>query len=350
MNEVTLLQFGLQDAKIFGPVAVSTAAAPALFFGFMLLWGLKWRSDYRDVTAFYIAGWLIVLIFLLIWTKPWSGASREGLRKGAGEGLVTDRMAHRDGEHRVSLIQFADRFAVSWAATIQNFAQYSLAASAMGVPITAIQACSNVFFSHLAGVTPGGRKRIYGISSRALLIAWAVMLPYYLALDMFVRHFLPKYTASLQYARVMLLGIPFFAAIQILQMSYAYLSGTQRQFLVRTLVVLAVSFGITSFVAFHCASLQVVAVVQVGILAGWWLFNEWTLRDLTGERIAGWGKFLGAYALVSVIYCISTLPTHVRATYSIPIYYVCVALALAAIFNGDLRLYLGLIPSRQAKC
>src|SRR5690348_9909478 len=48
MNEVTLLQFGLQDAKIFGPVAISTAAAPALFLGFMFLWSLNRRSSYRD--------------------------------------------------------------------------------------------------------------------------------------------------------------------------------------------------------------------------------------------------------------------------------------------------------------
>jgi hypothetical protein len=107
----------------------------------------------------------------------------------------------------------------------------------------AIQACSKVFFSHLAGVTPEGRKRIYGISTRTLLIAWAVLLPYYFALDVFVRHFLPRYVPSLQYARILLLGMPFLAAIQILQMSYACLNGIQHQFLAKTAGALVASLG-----------------------------------------------------------------------------------------------------------
>ena len=348
MNEVTLLQFGLQDAKIFGPVAISTAAAPALFFGFMLLRGLRWRSDYRDVTAFYIAGWLMVLVFLLAWTKPWSGGRVKVSVKGMAKDWLQIGWAIVMANTCVSLIQFADRFAVSWAATIQNFAQYSLAASAMGVPITAIMACSNVFFSHLAGVTPGGRKRIYGISSRALLIAWSVMLPYYLALDMFVRHFLPKYTASLQYARVMLLGIPFFAAIQILQMSYAYLSGTQRQFLARTLVVLAVSFGMTSFAAFHGASLQIVAGVQVAILAGWWLFNEWSLRNLTAETRRDWTRFAGVYALVGASYWVATSPGLSMGA-AVGLYYLSVAIIVSLGCRAEVKLIFDEITgSRQA--
>ena len=79
-----------------------------------------------------------------------------------------------------------------------------------------------VFFHDLAGVTQHGRVRIYGISSRTLLLAWVILLPYYFALDVFVRRFLPRYIPSLAYARILLLGIPFLAAIQILQMSYAH--------------------------------------------------------------------------------------------------------------------------------
>jgi O-antigen/teichoic acid export membrane protein len=237
----------------------------------------------------------------------------------------------------VSLIQFADRFAVSWAATIQNFAQYSLAASAMGVPMMAIQACSNVFFSHLAGVTPGGRKRIYGISSRLLLIAWAMLLPYYFALDIFVRHFVPKYLASLQYARVLLLGIPFLAAVQILQTNYAYLTGVQRQFFARTVAVLTVSLGITSFVAFHFGSLRIVAAAQVMVLAGWWLSNEWTLRGLTGEGFLSWARFLLVYSLTGISYWMVTASARNRPLIAVFLCYIAAAVALCIFSRGDVR-------------
>ena len=337
MNEATLLQFGLQDAKIFWPVAISTAAPPAIFFGVILLWGLKWRSDYRDVTAFYIAGWLMVLVFLLIWTKPWSGVRVRVSAKQQAKDWLRIGWPIVVANTAVCLIQFADRIAVSWAATIQNFAQYSLAGSAMAVPITAIAACSNVFFSHLAGVTSGGRKRMYRLSSRLILIAWAALLPYYFALDIFVGHFLPKYTASLQYARVLLLGMPFLAAVQILQTNLAYLSGRQRSFLAQTLAVLVLSVGITSFVAFHVGSLRVVAAAQVGILAAWWLFNEWNLRDLTDGYFGGWIGFFGIYGVASGCYWLVTGWTGQPAVLLSLIYYALFGVLLSVAGPEELR-------------
>jgi O-antigen/teichoic acid export membrane protein len=210
-NLVTVLQFGLQSEKIFRPVAISAVAAPALFLAFLLLWRSKWQSDYREVTIFYGVGWLIVLFFLMAWTKPWGGARGRAPVRGLARDCVLSGWSILMANTGVMLIMNADRLAVSWAATIQGFAQYSLAASAMAVPITAIQACSKVFFSHLAGVTSEGRRRIYGIISRTLLMAWAILLPYYFALNLFLRHFLPKYEPSLAYARILLLGIPFLA-------------------------------------------------------------------------------------------------------------------------------------------
>jgi O-antigen/teichoic acid export membrane protein len=337
-NEVTLLQFGLQSAKIFRPVAVSTVAAPALFLAFVLLWHAKWQSDYREVTGLYATGWLIALVFLLAWTKPWSGE-----RGGAGVTALAKDCVQSGwpivmANTGVMLIVFADRLAVSWAATIQNFAQYSLAASAMAVPITAIQASGKVFFSHLAGVTPEGRKRIYGISSRTLLVAWAILLPYYFGLGVFIRHFLPKYIPSLTYARILLLGIPFLAVIQILQMSYAYLNAIQKQFLARTTVVLAVSLGTTSFAAFHAGSLRIVAGVQVAILGGWWLFNESTLRGLTDQTAADWLRFIGVYGLASTSYWVTTTWTGHEAVFTL-LYYSCLAVVLAVLCRDELRLW-----------
>jgi len=337
-NLVTLLQFGLQSAKMFRPVAISTVAAPALFLGLVLLWHYHWHSDFREVTSFYATGWLTVLVFLLAWTKPWSGPRNTIEVKRLAKDCVQSGWPIVLANIGVALIVSADRLAVSWAATIQNFAQYSLAASAMAVPITVIQACSKVFFSHLAGVTQDGRKRIYGISSRTLLIAWAILLPYYFALDVFVRHFLPKYATSLPYARILLLGIPFLASILILQMSYAYLNGLQRHFLGRTATVLAVSLGVTSFAALHTGSLRIVAGVQMAILGAWWLFNEWTLRELTGEMAGGWLKFLGIYGLASASYWMATHWAGRDVAAAVLLYYSLLGVVLALLCRGDVRL------------
>jgi O-antigen/teichoic acid export membrane protein len=337
INQTTLLQFGLQDAKIFAPVAISIAAAPAFFFALVLAWSAKWRMDYREVAEFFIVAWLAALVYLLVRTKPWTGARAQILRGsiakewlGIGWPIVVANTA-------VLLIQFADRFAVNWAATIENFAQYSLAASAMGVPIMAIQACSQVSFSHFAGLTLERRRKIYGLCSYIVLAAWAALLPYYFVLAAFVRHFLPKYEPSLPYARVMLLGIPFLAAVQILQTNYAYLGGVQGRFSVVTLGALAVSLGITSFVAFSFGSLRLVAAVQVALLAAWWLFNEWSLRGLTGERVGSWLRFAVAYSLVGVCYWWATRPAAALA--AALACYVAAGLVLCACFSRSFRFF-----------
>jgi O-antigen/teichoic acid export membrane protein len=346
-NVVTVQQYSLQAARIFRPVAISAAAAPGLFLVLAFAWRYRWQSDYREVTSFYVAGWLIVLLFLLTRTRPWSGPRREVSAIRLAKDCVLSGWPMVMANTGVMLIAFADRLAVSWSATIQNFAQYSLAASAMSVPITAIQACSKVFFPHLAGVGLERRKRVYGISLRTLLFAWAILLPYYFALDVFIRHFLPKYFPSLAYARILLLGIPFLAAILILQMSYAYLHQMQKPFLVRTVAVLIVSIGITSFTAFHVGSLQIVAAVQVAILGAWWLFNEWTLRELTGETPSGWVKFLWIYGLASLAYWLATGWTG-HSTVSVLAYYACLATVLIAFCREDVRVWIRLVPRGRA--
>jgi len=338
INLVMLLQFGLQSAKIFRPVAISTVAAPALFLGFVLLWHFRWYSEYREVTILNAAAWLIVLVLLLAWTKPWSGPRSAIGVKRLAKACVKSGWPIVLANTGVLLIVSADRLAVSWAATIRNFAQYSMGASAMAVPITIIQACSKVFFSHLAGVTPDGRKRIYAICSRTLLIAWAVLLPYYFALDLFVRHFLPIYAPSLAYARILLLGIPFLASIQILQMSYAYLNGMQKHFLGRTAAVLAVTLGVTSFAAFHADSLRTVAAVQVAVLGAWWLLNEWTLRNLTGETAGSWLEFLCIYGLASASYWTATHWAGRDVAVAVLLYFSLLGVILALLCRGDVRL------------
>lgn len=303
-NETTILQFALQSAKRFRPAAVSMVVAPGLFLALVLLWQTMGRTSYREVTCFYVAAWLAVLGFLLAWmrlpretdgTASWTALARPCLRTGWPIVLANTG---------VMGIVFADRLAVSWAAGIQEFAQYSLAASAMAVPIMAIQACGKVFFSHAAALAPQERKRIYGASSRMVLLAWVLLLPYYFALEIFLRHYLPLYFPSLAYARILLLGVPFLAAIQILQMNFAYLNGLQKRFLAHTGLVLAVSLGATSLAAFHFGSLRLVAAVQVALLGGWWMVNEWMAREVTGQRLWNWIEFSAAYVVAASVFCL----------------------------------------------
>ena len=152
-NITATLQFALQGARVFQPVAISTGAVRAPFLGLLLLFNYKWGSDYREVTGLYLAGYMMVLLFLLAWTRPWTGL-RPGIdMKTLAKACVLSGWPIMIANTGLNIIQFADRLALSWTATIQNFAQYSLAASTLMVPVTAIQSCSQVFFTPSRGHT-----------------------------------------------------------------------------------------------------------------------------------------------------------------------------------------------------
>jgi O-antigen/teichoic acid export membrane protein len=336
-NLGALLLFGLQAARSFVPVAISAVAAPTLFLGFVLLWQIEWQGNYREIILFDLAGWFVVLVFLLAWIRPWESSAVTVPLKALAQDCLANGWPMLLTNMGMTLTMYADRLAASWAATIQDFAQYSLAASAMAVPLTAIQACNSVLFPHLAGVTQERRRRIYGITSRTVVMAWAILLPYYFALEFFIHHFLRKYAPSLAYARILLLGIPFLAAIQILQSSYAFLSGIQKQFMIWTGIALVFSLGISAFAAFFTGSLRIVAGAQVAVLGAWWLFNEWALQKLTGDNLGDWLKFLAIYGAASCGYWLATSWNVYGFGVSIVVYYLGVAAVLTAFCRRELR-------------
>lgn len=340
-----LLQYGLQSARIFKPVAFATAAPYGLVLGFVALKELSKATNYRELIFFYLLSWLVVLGILSFYAKPWRSAGRaEALHLGrtfiwAGFPILLANSG-------VVLILCLDRLAISWTMSIQNFAQYSLAASTMAVPVAAIQAVYRVFFSHVATLDQQQRREIYRSASRFLLLFWSLLLPYYFALDGFVRYYLPQYIASLAIARMLLLGILFVGCIQVLHMSFSYLHGRQGLFLMGTLLMLAVGLGLTLFAVVSLRSLLDVAVAQIITLGLWWLLNEITLRDLTGLTVTDWGNFLAVFGSAGFCYWIASRYGH-GVLSSMLLYYASLAVVLCTAFRAELRLVPKLLSQPQ---
>jgi hypothetical protein len=93
-------------------------------------------------------------------------------------------------------------------------------------------------------------------------------------------------------------------------MSFAYLHGRQRQFLIRTVEMLVIGLAITVFAASVLHSLTGVAIAEVATVGTWWFLNEWDMRDLTGQSFRDWMRFLGIAALASTGYAIAVLLGH----------------------------------------
>jgi O-antigen/teichoic acid export membrane protein len=336
-NINALLQYCLQSARRFKPVALATAAPAGIFVLLTFLWNLKRVPDFRLLIVLYCVAWLSALVYLWNRVKPLQGSCSSKPAWSLGKSFVLIGWPIVLSGVGFSLVQSADRLVVSWALQIHQFAEYSLASSAMFVPVTAISAIYRVFFSHAAGLQHEGRARVYAHASKFLLLAWSVLLPYFFVLEVVVRHVLPRYLVALPAAGILLFSILFLAEIQILHTSFAYIYGRQRDFLFLTLGALIVAFSVGLAMALFFGSLVAVAVGQLASLGIWWCVNDWILRETTGQSWAGRLTQLGIFG-----WCVIGFETAMRTTENVGarilIYYAMVSACLILACRSEVKI------------
>jgi O-antigen/teichoic acid export membrane protein len=290
-NVEIVLQCALQAARRFVPVAVATAVPTGLFLVLACI-VLLWRKpDARILISCYFVGWLLVLGYL--WSRVHPFAARSTISAWTiGKRYIAIGWPITLANTAFGLVQSSDRFVLSSAVSIYDFAQYSLAASTMMVPVTLIAAIARVFFPHLAATERHRHPEVYGQASSVMVLAWSVLLPYYFVVDWFVHRFLQAYVPILPVAGILLLGALFLAVIQILHGSVFSLYGKQKHFLLYAVVAVGLSLGLAfmAITIFH--SLRLVAAMQVAALGMWWLFNAWKLNAITGESWRDLGLML----------------------------------------------------------
>ena len=286
-NVTALLQYSLQAARQFKLVAVASTLPMGVFVLLAVLWTRVATPNVSILIALFIVGWSCVLIVYWIRIRPFS--HKESVSASViGRRLLALGWPIALSNTVYGLIQTVDRLAVSSIFSINEFAQYSFAASALFIPITAITAGSQVFFPHIAAVEEGNRTKAYSSGSLLLVIAWGLSLPYYFILQIFVRNFLPKYEPGLPAAMVLMFSVLFLGGIQILQGSFFNIYGLQRSFLKSSIAALLVGLCLVLAAALRFKSLTVIAIAQVLTLALWWQFNEWKLKEVTGQSIRDW--------------------------------------------------------------
>jgi O-antigen/teichoic acid export membrane protein len=340
-NLVTILQLSLQAARDFLPVTISAVAPAAIFVTFILLLALIYKPGHRELIFLYAVAWSTALSFLWNRVAPFSSPSKLNLWSFAFENIRTG--------WPITLASFgfdffasADRFVVSTAASIRHFAQYSLAASIMTIPLTVIGTVYRVFLPHLATKSSGQQAASYHKASRLVLLGWVVLLPYYVAVDLFVRRFLPVYQEALPIARVLVLAVLFLALIRILQMSIFNLSGNQRRFLVSAgaAVILSLSMAFVGFLLFR--SLVLVACTQVFTAALWWTANEILLTRIVQPDWNTWMQFVFVFAWsAAALLLVTRYIPHPGA--AVVAYYAAVMVPVLLCCGDELRLAIGLL-------
>jgi O-antigen/teichoic acid export membrane protein len=337
VNLSLVLQYSLQSARRFKPLAFATAAPAGIFVVLTFLLHLRAVPGFRGLIALYCASWAGALVYLWVQVKPLHRADGLNSAWTFGKACIITGWPIVLASCGLGLVQSADRIIVSSALPIRDFAQYSLASSMMFVPVTAIAAVYRVFFSHVAAVEHEGRARVYAHASKFLLLAWSLLLPYFFVLEAFVHWSLPKYLTALPVAGILLLGVIFLAEIQVLHMSFAYLYGRQRQFLILTLGALALSFSIALALTIFLRSLVAVAIGQVVALAIWWFANEWKLREVTDQNWKDWLRMISLFGWSLASYGISMRCTN-KTVWQISIYYLLIVFVLSLACRDEFRI------------
>ena len=294
-NTTTVLLYALQAAREFGTVAVAVAIPTGGFLALAVVCHFVTLADYRMLIASYLLGWIFLLLFLWTRLQPLNGSFSITAGVIARQFIITgwpimlSSLAY-------CIVQSADKLVVSATGSLYGFAQYSLAASVMALPIAAITAVSRVFFPHLAAIDPQHHRGAYNRATVLAFLCWSVSVPYYFILERIVRSLLPKYIEGLPYAEILLNGAVFLGSIQILQLSLSNIYRRQRQFLLWACGAVFISLSLALFAATELRSLKAVATSQVVSVLIWWQINEWNLRDISGQTWRSWTRLLYLFA------------------------------------------------------
>ena len=290
-NITTLLLYALQATREFGAVGIAVSIPSGGFLILVIICYFLKIADYRTLVVSYLLGWTFLLLFLWNRLQPLKSSAGVAARS-IGKQLIVSGWPIMLANLAYGVVQSADKIVVNATASIYGFAQYTLAASVMSVPIAAIAAVSRVFFPHIAACAPEHHRKTYGLSAKLAFLCWSLTVPYYLVLARVVPIMLPKYLEGLPYAKVLLCGTVFLGSIQILQLSFSNIYGRQRQFLLSASAAVAVSLLLALLASTQLHSLKAVAASQVVSVLIWWQINEWNLRDVSGQTWRDWAQLL----------------------------------------------------------
>ncbi len=311
-NLLGLTQVFLQAHSRFTQVALGNSLPGAIFVVLLLALAVTHHATVSGLLAAYLASWAVTLVILLFQARragnsvsatalstnaapPPLPAWRLGLTYiAAGWPIVLANTGF-------GLMQSADRVTVNLTRPIHDFAIYSLSQSTIYVPITLLAGVSRVAFSYFARTTHEGRAGVYRSSTRSLTMLWMLLLPYYFAVELVVKRFLPRYVPGLPAGRILLLSVLFLSLIQIVQMNTYNLEGRQRHFFAGSLVAVLVAFGTAWVGSRIIGTLAAVAWSQVLTAMLWWLANEYFLRARTGVRWPDVLRILAGFAASAIL-------------------------------------------------
>jgi len=287
-NCSTIGQVALQARKQFDRLSFFTVVTAASLLGLLLAWKLAGRLSALTAIASYVAANLLAAI----------GIWRAVLRPGAGRvphlreigklGIADIHLGWRIliANSLLVLVPSLDRFFVSGALSIRDFAMYAFAGNALAIVYTVAISAARVVYPYLSeGTSLESRRRAYTLGRATLLTLWSFSLTLYFPTALLVHWILPRYVSSLPVVRVLMINSGFVSMIHILHANYFRVSLALNQFLIGCAVGLA-SAVVLLTLAMRIGRLEWFAGAMTVAVVIWWATNERLLSRSLGDA---WG-------------------------------------------------------------
>lgn len=300
-NSSMLGQIALQARRQFGPLSVFTVVTSATFFGLVVGWEILGRLDARVAIISFVIANLIAGIGI------WRVAIAPGAAPAQSFGSVLKLgVDNTEIGWRILVANFfvtftpsLDRFFVSGAFSIRDFAVYAFAGNALAIVYTVAMSAARVLYPYLSGGTSAdSRRRAYAYGRSLILGLWAISLVLYFPTAYLVRLVLPKYVDSLPIVRLLMISSGFVAMVHILHANYFRVGLALNRFLAGSLIGLSAVSLLLALVKPEASLLWVAAAMIGGILL-WWVANEVLLARELGTSQLDWAGTLLLWLVIS---------------------------------------------------
>jgi len=276
LNIITFFQFTYQAVRSFRIVSILNVLRPFLFLSSIVILYFLQILDHEKVIYSYIGASLLAFTLYSYSLKERIGFPRkkEFRYHGVLSKYIASGWSLLFGNFIVFLILNADVMIVGALFSIKEFAFYAFAITILGIFSVFTNTISTVIFPHLASAPAEIRKKAFCLSASVIVLIWGIILGLYPFAVVFISSFLPDYSGTLPYIKVLMFTVAFITTIQILHNNYYKLYFQQTKYFLSALVVSLLSFASIFIVARTINDLKIIAIVKVGVLFIWFIINE----------------------------------------------------------------------------
>lgn len=216
----------------------------------------------------YIISWAL-LTFLIDKELSWSSKLELSKQKWNHIGILKSGFFIMMGTIVFAFFSTIGRWLIKWNMTDESFAVYSMAASLMGFVLIFVNAVNKVFYPYLCKYNENKKKNDLLVD--VLLFLATMTLPFFFLLKYVIAVVLPKYSASIDIVKILLMTLPAVIIIQSYYINLYKAKRLERIYLRDGVFYTIFSIVVNSFAMFLFKDLNVMAMAAV-ICSYVWFF------------------------------------------------------------------------------